>query len=142
MGGKGSEAMGPGRTDAAHLGSSEQREEAVGCQGHEKCSHLQGSILLQRLGHAGEVGGSADGHVPSPWTQPVVFDQLLHFIHPQAGIPVSLPLFHMPSHIPFPPVSPGQSQERSIYKDPALRSFTWTSTSMWPINLDPETGSG
>lgn len=40
-GGRGSEAMGPGTTDAAHLGSSEQREEAVGCQGHEKCSHLQ-----------------------------------------------------------------------------------------------------
>lgn len=113
-------------------GSTTQKKEALGGQGHGQCDHLQGSILLQHSGTQRESRGSGDSHGPLPWTQPVVFFssketvQLLHLAHTQAGIPVSLPLFHIPSHILFPHMRPGQSQERSIYKDLSLGSFTWT----------------
>lgn len=99
---KRSEAVGPGRAGAAHLGGSGQREE--GAAGRKSNAAISMAASCSKvLGHKRERGESGAGHVPSSWTLSLWFSfhqrnsQLLHLIHPQAGIPVFLPFFLIPS---------------------------------------------
>lgn len=64
---KRSEAVGPGRAGAAHLGGSGQREE--GAAGRKSNAAISMAASCSKvLGHKRERGESGAGHVPSSWT--------------------------------------------------------------------------